>query len=120
MVEFLQCVKQCWKTHGWGVLDVDFEYYQKGYLVVKLENSAFAAAAPSGKQPMCFFEAGILAAFFGQLTGRNLHCIQTACESMGAEFNYFILGLPERLEAVEAWREEGQDHRTIVERLCVN
>lgn len=120
MVEFLQCVKQCWKTHGWGVIDIDFDFYQKGFLAVKVENSAFARVAPSGKQPMCFFEAGILSAFFSQLTGRNLHCVQTACESMGAECNFFILGLAERLESVEAWREEGHDHNKIMELLCAN
>jgi hypothetical protein len=120
MVEFLQCIKQCWKTYGWGVIDIDFDFYQKGFLAVKVENSAFAQVAPSGKEPMCFFEAGILSAFFSQLTGRNLHCVQTACESMGAECNYFILGLAERLESVEAWREEGHDQNKIMELLCGN
>jgi predicted hydrocarbon binding protein len=120
MVEFLQCLKQCWKTYGWGILDLDCAYYQQGFLVVRVRNSAFGQASPPLNRPMCFAEAGILSAFFSQLTGRELHCTQTACESMGAECNYFVLGLAERVKPAEAWLEEGQDHDTIMERLCHN
>ena len=118
MVEFLQCLKQCWKTYGWGTIDLDLNYYQQGFLVVKVWNSAFAEAIPSENRPLCFLEAGILSAFFSQLTGRDLHCVQTSCESMGAECNHFLLGLSGRLKPAEAWLEEGQDHATIMERLC--
>jgi predicted hydrocarbon binding protein len=117
MVELLQCLKQCWKTHGWGTFDLDLSYYQQGFLVVKLWNSPFAAVAPQGNRPACFLEAGILSAFFSQLTGRQLHCMQTTCESLGADCNHFILGLAGRLKPAEAWLEEEQDHETILDRL---
>ena len=120
MVEFLQCLKQCWKTHGWGTFDFDMSYYQQGFLVVKICNSPFAAVAPPGKRPACFLEAGILNAFFSQLTGRQLHCVQTSCESLGADSNRFILGLPERLKPVEGALEEQQDHETILNLLCIS
>lgn len=120
MVEFLQCLKQCWKTHGWGTFDLDTSYYQQGFLVVKISNSPFAAAAPQGSQPACFLEVGILSAFFNQLTGRQLDCVQTTCESLGADCNLFILGLAERLQVVAGWVEEAQDHETILNRLCMN
>jgi len=120
MVELLQCLKQCWKTHGWGLIDLDMTYYQQGFLVVTVENSAFPQAGPTVGRPMCFSEAGILSAFFSQLTGKELHCVQTACESMGAERNHFVLGLSDRISPAEAWLEEGQDHSTIMERLCAN
>jgi len=118
IVEFLQCLKQCWKTHGWGTFDIDLSYYQQGFLVGKIWNSPFAQQAPQGNRPVCFLEAGILSAFFSRLTGRELHCLQTTCESLGADCNRFILGLPERLNPVEAWLEEEQDHETILDRLC--
>ncbi|WP_009633986.1 V4R domain-containing protein [Synechocystis sp. PCC 7509] len=117
MVELLQCLKQCWKTHGWGTFDLDLDYYQQGFLVVQNYNSPFAEAAPVSDRPVCFLEAGILSAFFSQLTGKQLHCVQTSCESLGADCNYFILGLSDRLKAVEGWLSENQDHQTIVERL---
>ncbi|MCH9054933.1 V4R domain-containing protein [Parathermosynechococcus lividus] len=119
MIEFLQCLKECWKTHGWGTLDLDVSFYQQGFLVVKTWDSAFAEAAPKATgQPQCFAEAGILEAFFSQLTGRDLHCVQTACQTLGASNNYFVLGLRERVEPAKAWLQEGQDHNTVMERLC--
>lgn len=118
MVEFLQCLKQLWKTYGWGIFDLDLSYYQQGFLVVKIWNSPFAQEVPQGNQPVCFIEAGILSAFFSQLTGQELHCVQTTCESLGADSNHFVLGLSQRLKPVASWLEEGQDHETIMDRLC--
>lgn len=118
MVEFLESLKQCWKTHGWGVMDIDLDYYDQGFLVVKTENSPFAASASPNGSPVCFIEAGFLSAFFTQLSGRELVCFQTACESMGSEANYFVIGLAERVRTAQAWLEEGQDHQTIMNRLC--
>ena len=117
MVELLQCLKQCWKTHGWGTLDLTMDHYQQGFLVVKVCHSAFAETVASGNKPKCFLEAGIFSAFFSELTGRNLNCVQTSCESMGAECNHFVVGLLERLKPIEAWLEEGHDHGTIIELL---
>ena len=118
MIQFLQCLKQCWKTHGWGVLDIDLKYYQQGFIVAKVMNSAYIATAPQGKRPMGFLEAGILSSFFSQLTGQDLHCVQTTCESLGAENNTFIIGMKDRVKSVSAWLEEGHDHATIMELLC--
>ena len=118
MIQFVQCLKECWKAHGWGVLDIDLKYYQNGFIVPQISNSPFARFAPQNKRPMCFLEAGIMGAFFSKITGEKLHCIQTTCESMGANSNYFVIGLAERLESVEAWREEGHDHNKIMELLC--
>lgn len=118
MVEFVQCLQQCWKTHGWGTFDLDPSYTEQGFLIVKITKSMFAQKAPKWDCPVCFLEAGILSAFFTQLTGRDLYCVQTTCESMGAECNRFILGLSDRLQPAEAMVEQGQDHETILTRLC--
>lgn len=118
MIQFLQSLKECWKTHGWGLIDIDLKYYQQGFLVAKVEHSPFIEAAPQGKRPMGFLEAGILSAFFSQLTGQNLHCVQTCCQSLGADCNQFVLGLRDRITPAQAWLEEGHDHATIMELLC--
>jgi len=39
MVQFLQTLKQCWKSHGWGVLDIDLKYYQQGFIVAEVSNT---------------------------------------------------------------------------------
>lgn len=118
MVEFLQSLKECWKTYGWGLIDLDFSHHQQGFLVVRTQHSAFAKAQNAGEQPSCFIETGLLSAFFSQLTGRELGCVQTTCESMQADCNRFILGLPERIKVAETWLKESQDHDSILSRLC--
>lgn len=120
MVQFIEAIKQCWKTYGWGIMDIDLDYYEQGFLVVKTSNSAFAEAAPKTDKPMGFAEAGLLSAFFSQISGRELDCVQTSCESRGEEYNHFVLGIADRVKKAQAWLEEGQDHNTIMERLCVN
>jgi hypothetical protein len=117
MVEFMQSLQQCWITHGWGKIDLDQTYQQRGFLIIKIWNSPFARLAPKNKYPLCHLEAGILAAFFSQLTGKDLHCIQTTCESMGADCNRFILGLSKRLEPAETMITN-LDHEGIMQQLC--
>jgi predicted hydrocarbon binding protein len=117
MVEFLQCLQQCWITHGWGKIDLDQSYQHRGLLVITIWNSPFAKLAAPKDQPTCYLEAGVLTAFFGQLAGRELHCVQTTCESMGADCNRFILGLPKRLEPAETM-VTNLDHATILEQLA--
>jgi predicted hydrocarbon binding protein len=117
MVEFLQALQECWIAHGWGKIDLDQTYQQRGFLVIKIWNSAFARLAPRQNQPACYLEAGILASFFSQLTGKELNCVQTSCESMGADCNRFLLGLPQRLEPVETM-VTNLDHDAIMQQLC--
>lgn len=118
MIELLQCLKQCWKAHGWGTINPNFDSYQQGFLVIQVKQSAFANIVESSEKPSCFIEAGLLAAFFSELSGTNLHCIQTACESLGAKSNLFILGLMSRLKPAEKMLEQGQSHAAIMQSLC--
>jgi predicted hydrocarbon binding protein len=117
MVEFIQALQECWMAHGWGRIEIDQSYQQRGFLIVKIQNSAFARLALPQNQPACHLEAGILASFFSQLTGKELGCIQTSCESMGADCNRFLLGLPKRLEPVETM-VPNFDHDAIMQQLC--
>jgi uncharacterized protein len=117
MAEFLQALQQCWNVHGWGRFEFDQSYQHRGFLVIKVCNSAFAAQATTSDRPVCSLEAGILSAFFSQLTGRELHCVQTACESMGADGNRFVLGLEKRLQPLEAMLGK-MDHNAMMQRLC--
>lgn len=116
MVEFLQSLQQCWITHGWGKIELDQTYQNRGFLIIKAWNSPFAKLAPQGKQPMCFLEAGILSAFFSQLTGRELHCVQTTCESLGADCNRFVIGLTKRLEPAETL-VTNLEHEAIMQQI---
>jgi len=118
MLDFLQCLQQCWVTCGWGKIELDQSFQSRGFLVVKIWNSPFARHAPQGDLPVCALEAGALAVFFSGLANKELHCVQTSCESLGAECNHFVLGLRDRVLPAEAMVEEKLSHDQIMEKLC--
>lgn len=118
MVEFVQCIQQCWITHGLGKIELDRTHQDHGFLVIQIWNSPFARQAPKDGKPACFLEAGVLSAFFSQLTGRDLHCIQTTCESMNQDCNQFVLGLTKRIQPVEGMVASGIEHDAIMQKLC--
>ena len=117
MVEFVKALKECWRTHGWGMLTLNTDYQMQGFLVIEVKNSPFTVHAIQPNQPSGALESGVLQAFFSQLTGRDLVCLQTSCESQGAECNRFVLGLENRLQSVEALVQEGQPHDAIMKML---
>jgi len=115
---FLQNLKQAWKTHGWGLIDLDWTYKDQGVVVVSIRNSPFAAATPPHfKRPMGFLEAGLLATWFSQLTGQDLACVQTTSEALGAKSNLFILTAANRLKEAETWVDAGLSHEQILEKV---
>lgn len=117
MAEFLQALQQCWRTHGWGVLSLNVDYQAQGFLVIEIKNSPFTAHVIQPDQPSGALETGVLQAFFSQLTGRDLSCVQTSCESMGADCSRFVLGVPDRLKPAEALVQEGQSHEAVMQVL---
>jgi predicted hydrocarbon binding protein len=117
MIEFMKALEECWRTHGWGQLLLNTDYQRQGFLVVEIQNSPFTAYPIQSNQPSGALESGVLQAFFSQLTGRDLTCVQTSCESLGAERNRFVLGLADRLQSVEALVQEGQPHNAIMQML---
>jgi uncharacterized protein len=119
MAEFLQCLTQCWATYGWGMIEFDQTYHQRGFIIVRTRNSCFANHAPAGGTlPTCSLEAGVLSSFFTKLASRELHCVQTGCESLGATCNTFVIGVKKRLEPAESMVENQIDHDSIMVRLA--
>ncbi len=114
MPEFLQALRQCWLTHGWGQISLDSNYREQGFLVIKVRASAFIDHAPRLERPVGFLETGALQAFFSELSGQPLHCVLTDCESLGAEENCFVLGIKERLTMAEAGVEQRLSHAEIM------
>ncbi len=120
MMELSQCIQQFWKSHGWGLITLDFDYYQQGFLIVKIVQSPFARPEVLGNEPSCYLEAGMLSSFFSNLSDTKLHCIQTSCESLGANCNLFVLGLAKRLEPIQPLVENKTSHSDIMEFLDKN
>jgi hypothetical protein len=118
MSRFLQALRNCWATYGWGRLTLDTSYQGQGLLVVQTWNSTFARQASGHQRPVCALEAGVLAAFFGELAGQELYCWQISCESLGAESNRFVIGLRNRLEPAEASWDASLSYEAIMTKLC--
>ncbi|NEQ52925.1 MAG: 4-vinyl reductase [Leptolyngbya sp. SIO3F4] len=117
IAEFIQALEQCWITHGWGQISLDSSYRGQGFLVVKIRSSAFIDYAPKLERPVGFLETGALQAFFSELSGETLHCVQTACESLGAEENCFVLGIQDRLTVAEIGVDQSLSHNEIIDLL---
>ncbi|MDX2272493.1 MAG: 4-vinyl reductase [Cyanobacteriota bacterium] len=115
---FIQNLQQAWKTHGWGLLSIDWSHKEQGILIVTIQNSAFDILTPLNvNRPMGFLEAGLLATWFSQLTGRELACIQTSSEVLGANENLFVITTQTRLKEGEAWVDAGLSHAEILNKL---
>lgn len=115
---FLQNLQQAWKTHGWGLLTLDWQHKDQGILIVEILHSPFSALAPKHlNRPMGFLEAGLLGTWFSQITGRELGCVQTQSEACGAESNLFLITTAERLRQAEAWVDEGLSHAQVLEKI---
>ncbi len=115
---FLQNLQQAWKTHGWGSLHLDWTHKGQGLLVVQIKNSPFDALSPANSpRPMGFLEAGLLSSWFSQLTGRDLACVQTSSETLGAPASLFVITTSERLQEGENWVDSGLNHEQVLEKL---
>ncbi len=117
MVEFVQLMKECWRTLGWGNLALNMDYQTQGFLVIETQNSPFTVHPLQPNQPSGALEAGVFQSFFSQLTGRDLFCLQISCESLGADCNRYLLGLESRLKPAEAWVQEGKPYTVIMQML---
>ncbi len=117
MITFIQSLKECWQTHGWGKFEFDPQHQAQGFVFVKTSNSPYVREIAGNTLPTGYLEAGILTSFFTRLTGRELLAVQTTCESLGASCNTYTIGLPERLQIVDSFLAEGLDHETILQRL---
>lgn len=117
MLEFVQALRECWRTHGWGIFELNTDFQKQGFLVIEIQNSPFVIIPLQPNQVSGAVEAGILQAFFSKLTGRELSCVQTSCESLGADRNRFVLGLENRLSSVKSMVQQGQTHEAIMKSL---
>ncbi|MEN9223935.1 MAG: V4R domain-containing protein [Thermostichus sp. HHBFW_bins_43] len=122
----LDALSDLWATHGWGRLELDFSAGNQGLVQATVRNSGFALAARASlrpedssapREPAGYLESGVLASLFSLLSGRDLICVQTTCESLGADQNRFLIGTAQRLHNCEEWVRKGLSHDEILDRL---
>lgn len=100
---------------GWGSPSFDFALTTEGLLVIDIERSALAEAAPrpprTGSVPQddlaCHIVAGCLAGILSAVASRRLVAREVACVAGGAHHCSIVIVAPERRSAVDAALGEG-------------
>lgn len=116
MREAARLVSAYFAERGWGSPVFDFGAVAEGVLVVEIERSALAEAAPRGRQPegappdrACHMVAGCLAGILSSIAGRRLAAREVACAAGGAPRCSIIVVGHERRAATDAALRQGAD-----------
>jgi hypothetical protein len=104
---------EAFNYHGWGKLTMDTTHLSSGYFVVELRNSMMPELVSASDRPVDLLMAGLIAAIFSHLSGRDLDAVQTACPSQGAEASLFILGPTAKITEVETRINKGTSHTSV-------
>jgi hypothetical protein len=64
---------------------------------------------------MCFYSAGMLADFFGRLSGEGVAVMEVECRSRGDSRCRFLTAVPERLQRVYEGITEGRSYQEALQ-----
>ncbi|MEM9456451.1 MAG: V4R domain-containing protein [Myxococcota bacterium] len=114
---FLMLLRRAWGMMGWGNLEISFGLREHGFIEAKVQGSIYSEVIGHHEQPREQLVAGLLASIIGEISGRELECVQTSCKSVGAEQCVFLVGIKSRIDLLEAWVRQGRSHASIVETI---
>lgn len=98
------------QVHGFGTWSKDFTHATDGILVLDCEDSAFHVAGEDAGF-RCEALAGLFAATFTRLVGRELAAIEIEC----AEACRFVVTVPERIRKARELRAQGADPAALLD-----
>ena len=105
--QFSAVVSRFFEHAGWGDLSVT----SIGGGTLALDSAAWAEAeAGTAEQPMCFYSAGMLADFFGRLSGEPVAVMEVECRSRNDVRCRFLTAVPERLQQVYEGLTQGKSY----------
>ena len=105
-------VSRFFEQEGWGDLCVT----SVGGGALALDSAAWAEAEPAtAEQPMCFYSAGMLAEFFGRLSGEAVAVMEVECRSRGDARCRFLTAMPERLQQVYDGITQGKSYEEALQ-----
>src|SRR5262249_15007768 len=91
------------RAKGWGDWRCDFQRAGSGLIIVDIFDSIVPAALGQTGQCVCHLYAGMFAAVFCRIAGRELACVELQCASAGAPHCQFLIAVPKRVEAATKW-----------------
>jgi uncharacterized protein len=98
--EFDQWWEDWFAAQGWGRLRLDLQHADAGIVVATLENSLWVEVLPDFDEPVDHLIAGVLAAVFTDVAGRELDALEVACVRAGSPRCVFAITTGQRLDAV--------------------
>src|SRR4051812_32455291 len=103
---------------GWGTWRYDFRRARVGLPVVAVTNSAVAAALGRTNKPVCHLYAGLFAAVFRTLAGRELMGVELECSAAGAAECRFVITAAAKATSTAKLRDEGVAAEDVLDRLA--
>lgn len=117
-VYFEQWIKAAFKFYGWGELELDFSLQDQGVVQCWLKDSVLARLLGNlDEQHVCHIFAGLFAAVFTSLAGRELDALEVACAKSGAARCQFAIAMPEHVERARRAQLEGAGSDAIMAAL---
>jgi predicted hydrocarbon binding protein len=118
MAVFEACLVEAFSRHGWGRVKLDWTMSDRGLILAELEGAVFAEIIGTSERPVESLSAGVLAGMFGNFSGQDIDCVQTACKSCGAATSRFVMGLSARIAPATEAVEKGRTHEQVVAELA--
>ncbi len=118
--EFFATLVEAFGQNGWGKLQVDLTYHDRGVIVAIIDGAIMASLIGKASKPADTLIAGTLAGFFRELTGEDLDCVQTQCSACKAKDSRFVITLASRLANAPEWVSSGLSHGEILVKLLAS
>ena len=96
--DFGRSVAEFFAASGWGTLE--FTAGQNRVATIDSTDWAESVAADGSQFSGCFFTTGVLVDFFSRITDAQVSVMETECRSMGGARCHFLIGTPEKLQAI--------------------
>jgi predicted hydrocarbon binding protein len=117
-IYFEQWARAAFSFYGWGELELDFSLQDQGVVQCYLKGSVLARLLGDLEDKrVCHIFAGMFAAMFTRLAGRELDALEIACSRSGAERCRFVVALPEFIERARKAQLDDQDVDAVMAAL---
>lgn len=109
-----QIMRRVFALYGWGLVETSFDLSERGFVEVTVQNAVYSDIVGNLGRTADHMLAGILAAGFSDLAGRDLDAVEIACRSKGDSTCAFLIGMKSRVNVAEAWMGRGRTRTEIV------
>lgn len=108
--------------NGWGILEFDYQYWNRGILQLTLDGAIMAELLGNKAiGPADVMTAGILAGMFSHFMETGLGCVQSESSAQGGTLNRFIITGEDRMDAgIKNQALSAETHATILAQLLGN